>query len=75
MKNIIAILEIISGLQRFIVTAFSAGITSVIGYTMHGSVFWMVVDFCFAPLVWVKWVWCHEMTLSVIRETFPWFFS
>lgn len=50
-------------------------ITTMIGYTIHGSIFWGIMDFFFAPLAWIKWLVCHEVTISIIKETFPWFFK
>jgi len=49
--------------------------TAMIGYTIHNSVFWSIVDFFFAPIAWIKWLICHEVTLKIIKETFNWFFA
>lgn len=49
--------------------------TAMIGYTIHGSLFWSIVDFIFTPLVWIKWIICKEVTLSIITKTFEWFFN
>lgn len=48
--------------------------TAMIGYTIHGSLFWSVIDFIFTPVAWAKWLICHEVTLQVLRITFGWFF-
>jgi hypothetical protein len=48
--------------------------TAMIGYTIHGSLFWSIIDFTFVPLVWLKWLLFHEVTLTVIKNTFTWFF-
>ena len=50
-------------------------LTAMIGYTIHVSLFWAIVDFLFCPLAWAKWLICHEVTLSVIKQTFTWFFQ
>lgn len=50
-------------------------ITSMIGYHIHGSVFWSIMDFIFWPITWVKWIIFHEVTLTIIKETFTWFFQ
>jgi hypothetical protein len=42
----------------------------MVGYTIHGSLFWAIVNFIFAPLSVAKWLICHELTLSVLKETF-----
>lgn len=49
--------------------------TAMIGYTIHGSLFWSIIDFFFVPLAWFKWMICREVTLSVIKATFSWFFA
>lgn len=49
--------------------------TAMIGHTIHHSLFWSVVDFFFAPFAWGKWLICHEVTMSIIKQTFAFFFS
>lgn len=49
--------------------------TAMIGYTMHNSLFWSIIDFIFTPLVWIKWIICKEVTLNIINKTFEWFFN
>ena len=49
-------------------------LTAMIGYTIHGSIFWSIIDFFFAPIAWIKWLILHEVTMNVIRNTFTWFF-
>lgn len=44
--------------------------TAMIGYQIHSSFFWGVVDFVFWPIVWIKWLILHEVSLSIIKETF-----
>lgn len=48
--------------------------TSMIGYTIHKSIFWSIVDFIFCPIAWIKWLFCKEVTLEIIKKTFEWFF-
>lgn len=43
---------------------------AMIGYTIHGSVFWSIVDFIFSPIALIKWMVCHEITFEIIRQTF-----
>jgi hypothetical protein len=50
-------------------------LTAMVGYTIHGSLFWSIIDFIFAPLVWLKWLICHDVNLSIIKQTFTWFFK
>ena len=47
--------------------------TAMVGYTIHGSIGWSIIDFIFAPLVWLKWLLYHEVTLTIIKTTFEWF--
>jgi hypothetical protein len=49
-------------------------LTAMVGYTIHGSIFWSIIDFIFTPIAIVKWLICHELTLTVLKETFNWFF-
>jgi hypothetical protein len=44
--------------------------TAMIGYTIHHSVFWSVVDFFFWPFAWIKWLVCQEVNMTIIRQTF-----
>lgn len=47
--------------------------TAMIGYQIHSSTFWAIMDFIFWPIVWIKWFIFHEVTLSIIKEAFSWF--
>lgn len=49
--------------------------TSMVGYTIHGSIFWSIIDFIISPLVWCKWLAYHEVTLTIIKHTFEFFFQ
>jgi hypothetical protein len=49
--------------------------TAMIGKTIHGSLFWAIVDFFFWPFAWIKWLLCQEVTLSIIKQTFSFFFN
>ena len=51
-----------------------AVLVAMIGYHIHGSGFWTLMDFLFWPLAIVKWLICQELTLTVIKETFSFFF-
>jgi len=48
-------------------------ITGMIGYTIHHSLFWSIIDFIFTPLTWCKWLLCHEINITIIKETFSFF--
>jgi hypothetical protein len=47
----------------------------MIGYNIHGSIGYAIVDFFFAPIVWIKWLIYHEVNLTIIKETFSFFFK
>jgi hypothetical protein len=47
--------------------------TAMIGYQIHGSLFWSIIDFIFTPIVWCKWLIMHQVNLSIIKETFSFF--
>jgi len=49
--------------------------TAVIGMQIHNSVFWAIVDFFFWPFAWLKWLICHEVSISIIKEAFSFFFN
>ena len=49
--------------------------TAMVGYQIHGSVLWGILDFFFAPLVWIKWLVLHEVNLTIIKDTFSFFFN
>ncbi len=50
-------------------------LTSIIGYEIHRSMFWAVVDFFLYPFVWIKWLIFHEVSVSIIDNAFDWFFN
>lgn len=45
-------------------------LTAMVGYHIHGSFFWAVMDFFFYPFAIIKWLITHELTGSVIHDTF-----
>jgi len=49
--------------------------TAVVGMQIHHRVFWAIVDFFFAPLVWLKWLIYHEVSISIITKAFEFFFK
>ena len=48
--------------------------TAMIGYKLHSSIFWAIVDFLFAPFVWAKWLIMQQVNMSIIKDTFSFFF-
>ena len=56
-----------------IVTAYVVG---VIGYTLNDkSIFWGIIDALFYPIALIKWLFCEQLTYSLIKESFPFFFQ
>ena len=49
--------------------------TAMVGYTIHSSLGWAIIDALFFPLALVKWLICHEVTLKIIAETFSFFLA
>ena len=52
---------------------FISFLTGMIGYQIHNSIFWAIMNFIFWPISWIKWLIYHEVNLSIIKETFSWF--
>jgi hypothetical protein len=61
-------------ISKFIYTILCAA-TAMIGYAIHGSLFWSIVDFFFCPFAWAKWLIYQEVSLSVINKTFAFLLS
>lgn len=49
--------------------------TAMIGYHIHGSLFWAFMDYVFTLFAWAKWLVCQQVTLSIIRDTFSFFWK
>lgn len=47
--------------------------TAMIGYTIHNSIGWAIMDFLFTPIVWCKWLIYQEVNMSIIKQTFDFF--
>jgi hypothetical protein len=44
--------------------------TAMVGYTIHGSLFWAIVNFFFWPLSLLVWLIGKDINLTVIKTTF-----
>jgi len=49
--------------------------TAIVGKHINDSVFWAIIDFFFAPLVWVKWMLFEQVSISTISHSFDFFFK
>ena len=47
--------------------------TAIIGYHINDSVFWAIIDWMFWPFVWVKWLICQDVNITIIKESFAFF--
>jgi hypothetical protein len=53
-----------------------AYIVGVLGYNLNNnSLFWGIIDGLFYPIVLIKWLICEELTLSLVKQSFPFFFN
>lgn len=49
--------------------------TAFVGYNIHGSIIWAIIDWWLWPIVWLKWLICHEVNLTIIKGAFSFFLS
>ena len=45
-------------------------LTAMVGYTIHSSLGWALVDFFFWPVAICYWLVTHQLTLTVVKNTF-----
>jgi len=50
-------------------------VTSMVGYHIHHSIFWSIMDWIFAPFAWCKWLIMQQVNMTIIHETFAFFFK
>ena len=56
-----------------------ATLTAILAYhinVLNHSVcplIWSFIDFFLWPFVWLKWLVCHDVNLTIIKEAFAWF--
>lgn len=73
-KKIVGKFTLDLGIRRYFIWLLPTCI-SMIGYTMHNSFWWAVLDFIFSPVVLCKWLIYHQITWSIIKQTFEFFFN
>lgn len=44
--------------------------TTIIGWAIHGSIFWSIMDLIFWPFAWIKWLIFEEVTIEIITHAF-----
>lgn len=50
-------------------------LTSMIGYHIHGSVGYAILNFFFWGISWIVWLVQQKVNLTIIKETFSFFFQ
>lgn len=53
--------------------SFAGICTAIIGKTIHGSLFWAIMNFIFWPISWIKWLIWQDVNLSIIKSAFDFF--
>lgn len=46
-----------------------------VGYNIHHSIFWAIVDWFFWPIALLKWLICSEVNITIIKGAFAFFLS
>lgn len=59
--------------MRLAIYLIGGFLTSMVGWQMHHSVPWTIVDFIFWIFAWLKWIICQEITLTILKKAFAWF--
>lgn len=54
--------------MRSVIDVISGVLTAIVGYTIHGSIIWSIVDYFLWPLVICKWLIYHEVTFAIIKQ-------
>lgn len=49
--------------------------TAMIGYNIHHNWFYSILDFIFTPIAWIWWLINHDVNLTIIKDTFSFFFK
>lgn len=49
--------------------------TSMVGYEIHGNVFYAIVNWIFSPLAWIYWLLTKSVNLNIIEQAFSFFFN
>ena len=49
--------------------------TAVVGMQIHGSFGYAILNFFFAPISWIYWLITHQVSISIIKDAFAFFFQ
>jgi hypothetical protein len=44
--------------------------TAKVGFEIHGSIFWSIINFIFTVFSWLKWILFEEVNLTIIKNAF-----
>jgi len=47
--------------------------TAIIGYNIHGNIFYSIANFIFWPISWLVWLINHDVNLTIIKSAFDFF--
>jgi len=61
-------------IMKFLYSIFCL-LTAMVGYHIHGSIFWSIMDFFFTPLAILKWILYEQINITIIHQTFEFFFK
>jgi len=61
-------------IRRFLYVVFAVA-TAMVGYQIHGSVFYSILNFLFAPISWIVWLIGHDVNMTIIKHTFSFFMN
>ncbi len=50
-------------------------LTGMVAHRLYHDVLISIISGIFWPIAWIKWLICHEVTLSVLKYTFNWFLN
>lgn len=64
-------MEIFMNIIKFLFCLF----TAMVGYNLHRSLFWAIINFLFSPFSWIKWLICRQINLTFIKETIKFYFK
>lgn len=50
-------------------------LTGMLGFTINQSLMWAIINGFFWPIAWVVWLITERINMSIIRQTFAFFFA
>lgn len=59
--------------MQILYTIFAV-LTAMVSWNLYHSILNAIACFLFSPIAWIIWLVNHTVTLSVLKNTFAWFF-